>query len=248
MSGKASAWWVGVGGLLTAGGSLLPWATITTVNGTTSISGIDAGADGVFTLVIGTLVAGVGGLIASESWTLNRGVRLVLWVAVGVSAAVWVVEFVETWDRVSLFGESFVLGSIGYGLWTVATGLIVVTIGLLNLGSAWRDAVPASRLTGGDVALPPRVSAPIGTDTPTPHIDFTGTFHITGDDPEDVPGAVRFEDSHIAFIVAGHVIERFEKQRTRITVVAHVFRIATDDDETYFTPHNPAAFEARISP
>ena len=246
MSGKASAWWVVVGGLLVAAGSLLPWATVSTLLGSVSISGIDAGGDGVFTLVIGTVVAGVGGLIATEGWTLNRGVRLVLWVAVGMAGAVWVVEFIDTWDRVSLFDDTFILGSIGLGLWTVATGLVVVTIGLLNLGSAWPEAVPASRLAA-ETALPPRVSAPITDRSVAPHDEYTGTFHITGDDPEDVPGAVRFEDHHIAFLVGGHVIERFAMEHTRVTVVAHVYRIATNEDETFFTPHNPAAFSARLS-
>ena len=43
------------------------------------------------------------------------------------------------------------------------------------------------------------------------------------------------------------MIERFAMEQTRVTVVAHVYRIATNEDETFFTPHNPAAFSARLS-
>jgi hypothetical protein len=106
--------------LLAAGavilGSVLPWATVTTVFGTISLAGTEG--DGIITL-IGGVVAGLAVLI--------RRFRLAC-LAFGLTAAIAVYDITNVNRSIGDIDSEFVRTSVGYGLWIIVAAAIVGTL------------------------------------------------------------------------------------------------------------------------
>lgn len=123
----------GAGAALTILGSFLPWASVATIYGTMSVSGIDR--DGMFTLVFGILMM-LGVLLTlkkpgARAW--GAGVLAVLTFFVGA------IDLYDVSVRVSEFSSDLALGSVGIGLYMVIIG------GALGLAAFGRNTPTPKR-------------------------------------------------------------------------------------------------------
>lgn len=127
------------GGLLIAIGSFLPWVTASTIFGSLSRSGIDAGGDGWITLVAGTVIAVLGLVTLTNP---NRAANLLVAIGAAVAAVIFALDFSDVQGRVSDLessSEGMALGGVGIGLWMVALGAIVSFIASLMRRSWLKD-------------------------------------------------------------------------------------------------------------
>ena len=119
------------GGLLVAVGSFLPWVTASTVFGSLSRSGIDAGGDGWVTLVAGTVIAVLGLATVTRP---NRAANLLVAIGAAGAAIIFAIDFSDVQGRVSAIessSEGMALGGVGIGLWMVALGAITTFVASL---------------------------------------------------------------------------------------------------------------------
>lgn len=118
---------LGVGGLLVAAGSFLPWVTVSGFLGI-SRSGIDGGGDGMITLALGVvLVLAAAGLNSGGIGLLSRGLGVVCGIAaLGVAA----------YDGINL---ARLAGNVSSGLVSVSVGagiyIVIVGAGLAVIAS-----------------------------------------------------------------------------------------------------------------
>lgn len=125
-----------VAAALTILGALLPWATIQTVFGSVSVSGVDDGRDGTLTVFLG-LILGVVALVALVR--RSRGVAvgvtaIVIGVLVGLIGVIDVVDVSRVADDVN--AEGFARASVGVGLWlTCLSGVLAVVGGIVSLAT-----------------------------------------------------------------------------------------------------------------
>ncbi len=122
---------IGIGGLMGAIGSALPWVTAGAGAFSASRSGIQ-GSDGLITVVlgIGLILLGVAGLRDRDEprWTVS----LILAVVMGGLAAFHIYEIQERASVSTELGISF-QAEVGIGLWIIAVGALVAG------SAAWRQ-------------------------------------------------------------------------------------------------------------
>lgn len=114
------------GGALVALGSLLPWLTTSSVDGTwQGFSGVEGGGDGWITLAIGIGIAGLAIVGRKGATEFNRA-------AVGLLSMVALLLFWINLGRVGAAAAAFDLQAFGYatasasvGLWLIAAGAVV---------------------------------------------------------------------------------------------------------------------------
>ncbi|HHW82327.1 MAG TPA: hypothetical protein GX743_00690 [Actinomycetales bacterium] len=111
-SKKRTLWFVGLGSaVLMLLGTFLPWATVTSVFGNVSISGVQG--DGVIVL----LLALIGGaalaihVLAKGEWT-----RFMPWVALGAGALGLLISLIGLINVGSVGGDAYASAGIGFGL------------------------------------------------------------------------------------------------------------------------------------
>ena len=108
-------------GLLAAGalvvGAFLPWVSVSTVFGTIDRSGIDAGGDGLVTLICG-VVAGLGFFVREREW------RVGALVASLIAAATGIYDMINVNDLVHDVDSRFVVADVGAGLWLTVVGAV----------------------------------------------------------------------------------------------------------------------------
>lgn len=223
-------------------GSILPWASINTIFGTASASGLEGG-DGVITLLLGLGALATGVMIATGNWTAGRAAKIGLWITVAPIAVIWTVDFVDIWNKVSI-GNDFAIGSIGSGLWLMLAGIGAFLVGLLNLKQP-TGATPS--MLAPDAAPPHRLTSPIAEDRDQGISHHPGKFHVAGEEPVNVAGSITIRPDSLDFVVSGSVIESLDRAGTKVTRLGSAYRISTDDDEAMFTPANPWAFDKAIA-
>jgi hypothetical protein len=126
-----------LGGVLVLAGSVLPWLTITApVVGTLTRSGLDAGGDGILTLLLGVAAAGIGiARLATRVHPLVQRVPVVLGAGV---LAVTVLDLSRVGAALEAIGSaSPVHPSAGPGLYLLVVGSVVTAAG--GFGLTWRD-------------------------------------------------------------------------------------------------------------
>lgn len=116
-----------VGAVLSVVGSLGAWATV----GSTSVTGVDRGADGWITLVLAVLAAGfLAGIFAPKPVA-----RVLRWFPLPFAALILLVALLNIGDIAStstefsnqVSSDTFTL-SIGWGLWLVLAGAIAMGV------------------------------------------------------------------------------------------------------------------------
>ena len=111
---------LGIGGLLVAVGSFLPWITVSSLF-SLSRSGLDGGGDGIFTLGIGVvlvLVAVVSFAGAGLGWYSR-----LLGLLGGLGAvAIATMDGSDLANRLATVSSAYVSGSVGMGIYVVAIG------------------------------------------------------------------------------------------------------------------------------
>jgi hypothetical protein len=111
------------GGALVALGSLLPWITTSSVDGTWSaFSGVGGGGDGWITLAVGVGIAGLAILGRDGASEFNR-------VAVGFLSLVALLVFWINLGRVGAAAAAFNREAFGYATASVSVGLWLIAIG-----------------------------------------------------------------------------------------------------------------------
>lgn len=126
---KKIFWWVAIGAAIVVFiGSMLPWASITSVFGTMSFSGLHG--DGWFTLIFGLLSIGalLGHAFVRAPWT-----RFLPWVPVVAGALSALISFFDTMDVGSVGGDQgdYMAASVGMGLILTLVGSLVLTVSSL---------------------------------------------------------------------------------------------------------------------
>lgn len=122
-SGYSTAEKVALGGAgLAALGSLLPWASVTSIFGTISVNGTDG--DGIITLVL-AIVA--GGLVLARKAPVAA---LVLLAIVALVAVIDIADIAGAVDDEEL--GDFATVSVGFGLWLVALGAAAGLFGTIQ--------------------------------------------------------------------------------------------------------------------
>ena len=124
---------LGLGGLMIAGGSFLPWLTITSI-GSVSRSGFDGGSDGFLSLGLGTVLV----LIALANLNAT-GIDLwsrVLSLLAGIGGLIlFAAEGADIAKQINAVSGVFTTGSIGAGLYVVAVGSgAVILTAILGVG------------------------------------------------------------------------------------------------------------------
>ena len=112
---------LGLGGVLIAVGTFLPWVTVTSFI-SVSRSGIDLGSDGIITLTIGMIIVLVAAVSFSDSGL--GGLERILGLLGGAAAvAIAVIDAADLAHRIAgLSSSALAIGSIGVGLYVVAIG------------------------------------------------------------------------------------------------------------------------------
>ncbi len=118
------------GGALVALGSLLPWLTTSSVDGTwQGFSGVEGGGDGWITLAVGVGIAGLAIAGRKGATEFNRA-------AVGLLSLVALILFWINLGRVGAAAAAFDLQAFGYatanasvGLWLIAVGAVIAFAG-----------------------------------------------------------------------------------------------------------------------
>ncbi len=111
---------LGIGGVLVAVGSFLPWIAVTSII-SASRSGIDGGGDGMFTLGIGVVVA----LVAVANLRvagLGSGSRVLALLGGLGAVALAIIDGSDIANRVASISSTYVSGSVGMGLYVVGIG------------------------------------------------------------------------------------------------------------------------------
>lgn len=107
-----------VGGIVAAIGSLLPWATIRSGFGSIDITGTNG--DGVITLALGVIVAGLGfARFGGQSTGIVRNAASLLGLAI---ALVGVYDYTNLASRIGEIQSDYVSGVAGVGLYVVIVG------------------------------------------------------------------------------------------------------------------------------
>jgi hypothetical protein len=111
------------GGALIALGSLLPWITTSSVDGTwQGFNGLQGGGDGWITLAIGVMIAGLALIGRAGSSEFNRA-------AVGFLSVVALLFFWINLGRVAAAAAAFDRQAFGYATAGVSVGLWLIAIG-----------------------------------------------------------------------------------------------------------------------
>ena len=111
---------LGLGGLLVAIGSLLPWITVTSII-SASRSGLDNGGDGMFTLGIGVVLALVA-FVNLRGAGVGSGSRVLALLGGLGAIALAVIDGSDVANRVASFSSTYATGSVGMGLYVVGIG------------------------------------------------------------------------------------------------------------------------------
>jgi len=115
---SAPAWrWIGLAGAVgLAVGSLLPWASVTSLFGQIDVAGTDG--DGKYTLVLG--------LVAALGFVMRR------WIVGGACAAlgagICVYDMIRLNNRISDLDDELLVASIGFGLYVAVAGGVVAVL------------------------------------------------------------------------------------------------------------------------
>jgi hypothetical protein len=111
------------GGALMALGSILPWITTSSVDGTwQGFSGVQGGGDGWITLAAGAMIAGLATIGRETASEFNRA-------AVGFLCLVAVLVFWINLGRVTAAAAAFDRQAFGYATAGVSVGLWLIAIG-----------------------------------------------------------------------------------------------------------------------
>lgn len=105
---------VGAGAVIA--GSLLPWATVTTIFGTIGVNGTEG--DGVITLGLGG-VLGVLALVELSGGSSTKAIALVVAI---ITLALGGFEYVSVGDRLGDAGNEFARASVGVGIYVIMGG------------------------------------------------------------------------------------------------------------------------------
>ena len=109
---------LGIGGVLVAVGSFLPWITLSSII-SASRSGLDGGGDGMFTLGIGVVLALVA-VVNLGSAGVGSGSRVLAFL--GGVGAVALIDGSDVASRVASFSSTYATGSVGMGIYVVGIG------------------------------------------------------------------------------------------------------------------------------
>lgn len=126
------------GGVVMAIGSFMPWLTARSAFGSVSTAGTDG--DGVFTLIVGAVVA-LGAVVYLERDIPGLGRGLMVTAGLG-GIGVAILDFTEASRRVSDIGTNLVAASVGPGLYILFLGSCAVVFGSWRLHPANRNAPP----------------------------------------------------------------------------------------------------------
>jgi hypothetical protein len=133
-------------GLILAGGllvvaSFMPWASVQTLLGTVSYSGVDGNGDGIITLVAGFFVGLMGAALARKA---SPAAAVVGFLAGGGALWVFVVNHRRVGDLIADLDTNVAIASVGYGLWLVGAGAVAgMTIALLAVRKRSGSVTPA---------------------------------------------------------------------------------------------------------
>jgi hypothetical protein len=124
-----------VAGVLAILGSFLPWITATAAFiGTITRNGIDGGGDGVFTIVLGIVIAlmGIAILARSGSARTARVGTVICAVALG-----WVVstDYGSVQGRVKDITSDTAIASVGMGLIVIGLAAVLAVVGAVLAGA-----------------------------------------------------------------------------------------------------------------
>jgi hypothetical protein len=132
--------WAGVvilvAGALAIVGTFLPWITVTAAFiGTIGRNGLDGGGDGIFTIILGLLIALMGVAILAESGSRNSarlGAVVLAVILLGIAA----LDIGGVNDRLKSLGSNAAIGSVGTGLIAIALAGVLAIIGSVLPGRA----------------------------------------------------------------------------------------------------------------
>ncbi len=145
--------WVGVGaGVLTVICAALPWATVRTIFGSISASGLDGG-DGVFTAALGIC----GALCVAHGKRAALIIALLCGIAISLIGVYDYDNASEIVDETN--AEGGVIASVGIGLYgTIVAGVALLAMAGLQLQAlAQQQPTTASGLPPGSPLPPPSV-------------------------------------------------------------------------------------------
>lgn len=124
-----------VGGLLVIVGSFLPWITATSGFGSVSVSGMDHGGDGIFTLVLGVIAAliGMAQLIKAQLPGIIRGSPAIIGVSLGVITFFDHSDIRNRIARAAVSSSGALSSTVGQGIWSLYLGAVLIFIGGISL-------------------------------------------------------------------------------------------------------------------
>jgi hypothetical protein len=132
---RVGAWLLLGAGIAVCVGSMLPWASVTTVFGTIHVDGTQG--DGTITLALGVglIVMGVLGCLTAR-WPLAVSAMLAF-VTSALAGVVAALDIVNVRDMAAEpGGRGMAVTSVGVGLWTVAAGATIGVVSAILLGRA----------------------------------------------------------------------------------------------------------------
>ena len=120
-----SDWICGVGALLAIIGTFLPWASVATVFGKVSFSGIEGdGSDGIVVLILGIIAGITTAAFAAKRQLWVNFVTMLLGIAI---AAIGIIDTIDV-ERLADDSDAAGLVSAGAGLYLVMIGGVILTL------------------------------------------------------------------------------------------------------------------------
>jgi hypothetical protein len=126
---------LGLGGLLVAIGSFLPWITLSSII-SVSRSGLDGGGDGMVTLGIGVVLALVAAVNLGGAG-VGSGSRLLALLGGFAAVVVAIIDGSDVANRVAGLSSAYAVGSIGMGIYVVGIGGgVAILVAIFSSGRA----------------------------------------------------------------------------------------------------------------
>ena len=116
-----------LGGVMTAVGSILPWAKVSSMFGTISKAGTEG--DGMITLIVGIVVILFGTIVFIID-KYDFAVIFATLSSIGI-ISVAIIDLVSTSRRAAMVSGQYVTASVGEGLYIVLLGGIIIMVGVI---------------------------------------------------------------------------------------------------------------------
>jgi hypothetical protein len=115
---------VGAGAI--ALGSLLPWATLSSIFGSISVAGTQG--DGVITLIVSALIAVFGIVAMTKPQSDSASFSILVFILAAIGVGIGIYDATRIQRVVSDVPESIAAASVGIGLWLLIAGALLAAV------------------------------------------------------------------------------------------------------------------------